>query len=117
MDCVYSISGPLNWEKDGTGIVRIDDGKFVHFNNGSLLINSVNEGDIGTYTCVVLTGFGKTAQCSGDLRLSGAFTCENRIFNPSAIITTKLCTYYLHACHSWHQADNFMPALRLHFAR
>ena len=71
MDCQYgdTTSLSLDWEKDGTSILDGED-MFVH-SNGTLQFNSVEVDDVGTYDCVVRTGFAQSFQCSAQLRLAG----------------------------------------------
>ena len=77
IDCVYKFAQPVTWEKNGTSILEDKDGKLTHFYNGTLQFNSVTEKEEGIYTCVVEVGFGKTARCPGELRLTGGFTRTN----------------------------------------
>ena len=86
MDCAYSSSLPVNWEMDGTSIIDEEGGQFTLFANGSLQFNSVTEENAGTYVCIVQTGFGMSARCSGDLRLAGGFARHNTIFIGGALI-------------------------------
>ena len=88
MDCVYNLSKPVTWE-DGTSILDFNDGHLTLFSNGTLQFNSVTEEDEGDYSCVALVGNGKTARCTGNLRLGrlaepGGFTRTNYNNNNNA---------------------------------
>ena len=74
MDCVHNQIIIVSWYLDGDSLLPNRGGKFTHFPNGTLQINSVNKKDEGRYDCVVIKHFGRTATCSGVLTLAGGLT-------------------------------------------